>query len=326
MNRSHYFNFIEEKLNVLAYRITAKGKLNLLDLHVHSEDFYLSLLNLLFGWQLENLNAFKQNVEGIDLIDNLNKVIVQVSATSTKQKIEGSLSKKIFGKYSTYTFKFISIAKDASDLRVKIFKNPYGIQFTPNDDILDINVILRRVSSLVIDDQKKLYEFIKKELGRELDIVKLDSNLASIINILSKENLVNIDNDNQANSFEIENKIIFNELNASRMVIEDYKIHYGKLDKKYSEFDKLGANKSYAVLQAIRKQYIKICSEPTVGSSDRIFFMIIEEVKDLINNSKNYVEIPIEELDVCVNIIVVDAFIRCKIFKNPEGYEYAITR
>ena len=37
-------------------------------------------------------------------------------------------------------------------------------------------------------------------------------------------------------------------------------------------------------------------------------------------HSNNYAEIPYEELEICVEIIVVDAFIRCKIFENPEGY------
>jgi len=31
------------------------------------------------------------------------------------------------------------------------------------------------------------------------------------------------------------------------------------------------------------------------------------------------------ELELCINILIVDAFIRCKIFENPERYNYAIT-
>ena len=34
----------------------------------------------------------------------------------------------------------------------------------------------------------------------------------------------------------------------------------------------------------------------------------------------------VEQSYVNIEIIVVDAFIRCKIFENPEGYSYAITR
>lgn len=29
-----------------------------------------------------------------------------------------------------------------------------------------------------------------------------------------------------------------------------------------------------------------------------------------------------EELEICIQIIVVDAFMRCKIFKNPGGETY----
>ena len=44
MNRSKYFDYIEEKLTVLAIRIEKRGKLNILNLHVHSENFYLQFI------------------------------------------------------------------------------------------------------------------------------------------------------------------------------------------------------------------------------------------------------------------------------------------
>ena len=83
----------------------------------------MDLLNLVYGLCLQNLNTFSQNVEGIDLIDNVNKLIVQVSSTSTKQKIDSTLSKEIFKEYSGYSFKFISISKLADNLRKNNFKN-----------------------------------------------------------------------------------------------------------------------------------------------------------------------------------------------------------
>ncbi|WP_364146569.1 SMEK domain-containing protein [Paenibacillus sp. LPE1-1-1.1] len=98
MNRSEYFNYIEEKLQVLAFRIEKRGRLNILDLNIYSETFFADLLNLLFNFNLVNLNVLKQNVEGIDLVDINGKIIAQVSSTCTKQKIEGSLKKKIYSK------------------------------------------------------------------------------------------------------------------------------------------------------------------------------------------------------------------------------------
>src|SRR5690606_23861989 len=114
MNRLEYFNFIEEKLNLLALRIASRGGLNILDLHLHSEDFYTHFLNLLFDWNLVNTNTIQQNTPGIDLVDIKNRIVVQVSATATKQKIQSALSKNL-SKYQRYTFKFIAItSKDIS--------------------------------------------------------------------------------------------------------------------------------------------------------------------------------------------------------------------
>lgn len=326
MNRGTYFDYIEEKLNVLSYRVNARGKLNILDLNLHCENFYLELLNLIYGLSLQNLNTVRQNVEGIDLIDDVNKLIVQVSSTSTKQKIESTLSKEIFKKYNEYRFRFISISKPADNLRKAIFKNPYNISFDAEDDIYDIPVILRHISSLGIDKQKELYEFIKKELGREVDTIRVDSDLAVIINILSKESLNNIEQDINVNSFEIQKKIIYNELDITEMIIDDYKIYYSHLEKKYKEFDKQGVNKSFSVLQAIRTQYIKLCIKRDYDNNDMLFLNIMENIRKMILESDNYIDIPFEELEMCVCIIVVDAFIRCKIFKNPEGYSYVATR
>lgn len=142
MNRTEYYNYIDEKLHALAHRITTGGKLNMLSLHMHSENFYLHLFDLLYDYQLENLNQSLQNVEAIDLVDHTNKIVIQVSATNTKQKIESALEKDIIKGYSNYTFKFISIAKDASNLRKGSFKNPHSISFHPPEDIYDITSIL----------------------------------------------------------------------------------------------------------------------------------------------------------------------------------------
>lgn len=323
MNRSNYFNYIEEKLNILSYRIKSRGKINLLDLNIYSETFFAELMNRLLGYELENINVIKQNTEGIDLVDNKNRVIVQVSATSSKQKIENSLDKKIFEDYSGFGFKFIAISGDADKLRAQTFANPYKVIFSPLNDIYDIKSLLNIVLNMQISAQRGLYEFLKDELGSFVDIVKVDSNLASIINILSQEDFSGIVDSPEINSFEIFRKIEFNELLTVQPTIDDYKIYYSRLDEKYKEFDKQGANKSLSVLAVIRKQYIKLLGENV--EPYELFFSIIDNLIELIMNSKNYVEVPYEELEMCVSIIVVDAFIRCKIFKNPEGYNHVIT-
>lgn len=323
MKRSKYFNYIEEKLITLSTRISMRGKINLLDLHIHSETFFADMLNMLLKLNLSNANAIKHNIEGIDLIDNDNKVIAQVSSVNVKKKIESSLNKDIIRQHSDYRFIFIPIVGDSKNLRKKGFANPYGIKFDPENDIYDIKTILKMVLYMKIGEQQKLYTLIKDELGFEVDLEKVDTNLASIINILAKENLVNISNPLEINAFEIERKIDFNNLQDARDTIDSYKVYYGKLNEKYSEFDKMGSNRSLSIFNFLSKQY-RLLRKEKADDTD-VFYSVIEKVVETVQNSDNYVEIPYEELELCACIIVVDAFIKCKIFKNPEGYNYVVT-
>lgn len=320
LNRVKYFDYIDQKLHILAQRITTSGKLNMLGLHTHSENFYLHLFNLIFGYELDNLNKVKPNAEGIDLICHTNKIIIQVSSTNTKAKVESSLNKSSINDYSNYGFKFISIAKDANNLRKNTFLNPYSIAFDPTSDIFDIQKILTHISTETIDVIKKIYQFIKGELGSDIDIVKIDTNLAQIINILAKEKWDDTNKYDLVEAFKIEEKILHNDLDATKGIIDEYKLYHGRVNVKYSEFDALGHNKSNSVLAGIKRDYLKT---KNCGSADDIFFAVIEATIKKITESSNFNEIPIDELELCVDILVVDAFIRCKVFENPKGYTYA---
>jgi hypothetical protein len=313
MNRLTYFNSIEIRLSHLATRLEIRGGLNILDLHLHSENFYLHFFKTLFGWELENLNAVQQNAAGVDLVDKKNKIIVQVSATATKQKIESALVKDLSA-YKGYSFKFISISKDAKDLRTKTFSNPNNLTFSPAEDIYDIPCLLAFIGSLDIDRQKEVNEFLEKELKSEPDPEKVESNLTTIIKILSIEDWSQGESSFETVPYDVEAKITYNQLKTARPLIEDYVVFYSRIDKIYTDFDRQGANKSFSILKGIRTEYIKL---GLIESPDQRFFSIIDKVVDKIRASANYIPMPEEELVLCVQILVVDAFIRCKIFKNP---------
>ena len=315
MNRLNNFNYIEDKLNYLAYRIESRGGLNLLELNLHSENFYLHFLNLLFDWDLKNLNSEKQNVAGIDLVDTKNNIIIQVSATASKQKIESALAKDL-SQYRGFCFKFIAISKNASSLRLNKYINPHNLEFTPAKDIYDVSGLLKIILGMNITRQAAIYDFLEKELKHEPDPQKMESNLTSIINVLSKEdwNLKKVGF--EVDSYSIEDKISYNQLDQAKTIIDDFKIHYSRIDKIYSEYDKQGSNKSQSILNGIRSEYIDWAVNSVI-TPDQCFLKIIDSVIKKIKKSANYIHIPEEELELCVQILVVDAFIRCKIFKNP---------
>lgn len=57
-----------------------------------------------------------------------------------------------------------------------------------------------------------------------------------------------------------------------------------------------------------------------------LFFKILDSAIDKVEQSLNFRSIPRDELELAVIIVVIDAFIRCKIFKNPNNYAYVAAR
>lgn len=316
MNRSSYFNLCVQKLSTLCTQIELRGKLNILDFHIHAEDFYLNFLNVLFGFSLINMNQVTQNAEGIDLIDTVNKLVLQVSSTASKVKVESALSKDLKA-YKDYRFKFVSISKDASELRKQAYANPHGLAFVPKEDIYDIKSILNYIQHQQIDKQRIIYDFLKNELQPDGDRLPVETNLASVINILANENFSNTLNTIISPiPFNVDEKLTFNNLKAAAIVIEDYKVQHHRIDRMYSVFDTAGQNKSNSVLNWLRQSYIKLSSQ---YAGDDLFFQVVEQAIQTVQNSANYIDIPLEELAMWINALAVDAFIRCKIFKKPEG-------
>jgi hypothetical protein len=314
MESQKYFNAIEEKLSILATQIEMRGKLNILDLHIHAEQFYLQLLNLIFNWNLESLNALQQNAEGIDLIDKHNLIVVQVSSTATKVKVESSLSKDL-SIYKGYSYKFISISKDANPLRTQSFLNPHNLSFNPTSDIFDVPSLLRKILTMTSVEQEKILNYLNTELKYELDPQKVESNLCVIIKILAKVDWTISELGLQSIPFDIDKKITHNEIDRAKVLVNEFKVHFHRLEKIYSTFNEQGANKTYSVLNGIRTIYLSLM---LTQKGDELFFSIVEKVIVKIASSGDISNIPEDEMDLCVQILVVDAFIRCKIFKNPE--------
>ena len=314
MKRAEYYNYIEEKLAMLAFRIEKRGKLNILDYHIHSENFYRDFFNLIYDWKIDNANVVEQNIEAIDLIDKNNHIIVQVSATNTKKKIQDSLNKISTQKYSGFHFKFISIAKESSNLKNIAYSIPQGIVFDPKNDIYDIDLVLRHIQSFTIGKLKNVYEFIFKELGTETPTIQFESDLTNIIRLLAEEDLSITGDITIQKEFEINQKIDFNQLSNAKGLICEYMIYQSTVDNIYKSFDKLGSNKSIFVLNKIRKTYIKL---KDLYSGNELFSSIITNIKNEVKSNKN-IELSEEAIEMCTDILIVDAFVRCKIFENPK--------
>nr|WP_255541806.1 MULTISPECIES: ABC-three component system protein [unclassified Caballeronia] len=276
-----YFNYCEEKLTWMCVRIETLGKLNLLNLNLHAEDFYIEFFNVLFGYALVNTNATSQNAEAIDLIDSGEKLVVQVSATATKVKIESALGKNL-SVYKGHKFQFISIAKDASHLRKLTYVNPHSLVFYPKQDIHDLASILSHLLHLTTAQQHDVFEFIKKQLGSDTDQARVESNLAEIIKILAQEDLSATGSSVPSTGFSVDDKINFNNLATAASVVQDYAVYHPRMNGIYAEFDRAGKNRSISVMQALKSEYLRLRKD---YKDDDLFFRIIDASMDRVIES-----------------------------------------
>jgi len=176
------------------------------------------------------------------------------------------------------------------------------------------------INALPMLQMEAVRDFIQRELRIAADPAKVESNLATIIKSMNAEDWNADAAKTEIIPYEIETKISYNQLDRARALIDEYRVHHHRLKKLYSEYDRLGSNKSLSVLNGIRREFIALGK--ALGPDD-LFFGTITRVKACIQGSANHISMPEEELDLCVEILVVDAFIRCKIFRNPLATDHA---
>lgn len=312
LQKETYISDILDRLSGLAYNVELRGLLNLLNLHVLSEDFYVGLLNLVYGWKLRNANSSQQNAPGIDLIDDSNHVLVQVTGSCTKKKIDHSLE-EIPVKYTGYHFYFAPIVLNAKEQRKYEYSPPHEVIFNPKTDILDIHFIADKIKGMTnIEGVGTIAMYVRNNIRHDTpSSVQLTSGLNDIICLLAKDSLNESDFDTA--DFEIEAKISFNNLSIyAKDIIEQYKIYYVNVQDIYKEYARQGKTKSMAVLQKLHKIYISL---KTQASGDALFMAIEKEIIKQIDHSNN--KLTEEQLEMCVDILMVHAFIESKIFEKP---------
>ena len=307
---------IISRLSYLSSEVRLSGSMNLHDSNVLLEDIFKEILNITYGLKLQNANLIKQNIKAIDLIDCSSKTIIQVSSDNSKAKVQTSLDKIELPKYEGYTFKFVCISKEVSHLKKYHFNVPEGISFNAETDCYDDKRILRDVLAKDIDTIRKLALYLEESILPATADERRPSVITYVINRLADESLAEIAVNPDTTAFDLEPTIDFNSLKKWRHIISEYTVFSLLVDKIYRTYDEQGVNKSFAVLSSLHDLYLNLASELT---GDALFDKLLESVYDIVNKDYEYNEsLTREELQVNIKIVLVDAFVKCKIFKKPE--------
>lgn len=141
-------------MSQLVTQVESSSAMGHFDIHKVSEGLVLGVMRELYGWRkLRNLNAEERvNFPGIDLADDTAGVAVQVTGTSTLEKVKGTVEtflahglEKRYQRLIVYvlTRKQSTYSQDAID-RVASGR----ISVTASDDILDVRDVCAKAASV----------------------------------------------------------------------------------------------------------------------------------------------------------------------------------
>lgn len=319
MNKEIYLKNIAENLALLSREVSILNAVNLYDINIIAEDFFPGLLNLIYGYELQNANHFEKNAPAIDLIDQKNRIAVQVTSDNSSAKIRHTIEE--FNKnqaYNLYDRLVVLILTQKKNYSTN-FDTQGRFSFDKASDIWDVEKLIKDIRKLETEQIKSISEYLSEELcNRYYSVRKTQAGevdtIIDLIEYISQHRKVN--------------------KNRETMVDPEYKIY-----KRFKDFaDKLIAE--YTMLYTIYGEALNIVNE-TLGideAQDIIIMLYLQDISvqfleeehdnpiTALNKLVTYFE---EKLSAngkkydrsAIKFYLVNEMIKCRVFPN-ERSEY----
>lgn len=167
-----YLDEISSYVTTWITQIAVNNALTYYDINKISEGTSLHLLNLLYGYQLVDLNNDRQNFPGIDLGDkSVGKLAVQVSSRTDASKIKSTLQTfhdNSYLKEYPNGIRFLLLSDNRRPILSSKVLSSFGDFFDSKTDIILIRDLLQQIKQLYYDDQllfENIRQFLEQEFG-----------------------------------------------------------------------------------------------------------------------------------------------------------------
>lgn len=211
-------NFIVNTFSILANQIQIANCLNLQDRNIHLENDFRDLLNLIYDDRtFKNLNEDNLNNTAIDLGDNLNEISIQITSTTSTQKVRDTIT-KFQGEYKKIIMLYCVIKKPQ---RTGSFSNLLGSIEFEEWDLTDLSKKIQNLSNEKLDN---VYAFIKSKFA--IDTIQLSEDVSAVEEweALEPEDVRNIED---------KLKDVCTEIRQSRIIQYCREIASGKIELQY---------------------------------------------------------------------------------------------
>lgn len=253
-------NFIVNTFSILANQIQIANSLNLQDRNIHLENDFRDLLNLIYADRtFKNLNEDTSNNTAIDLGDNLNEISIQITSTTSIQKVRDTIT-KFKGEYKTIVMLYCVIKKPQ---RIGSFDNLLGGVEFEEWDLIDLS---KKIQNLSNEELDKVYTFIKSKFAVDTLQLSEDTSAAEEWEALEPEDVRNIED---------KLKNVCAEIRQSRIIQYCREIASGKIELQYySERD----------ISAMKFRIFEVCQDElnNIIEKKESPQCTIEEIKSII--------------------------------------------
>lgn len=184
ISRGFIIGQLIDDLALLQQKITFRNKVGYLDLTKVCEDFFKEILNIVFDYNLVNLNGNRSNEPGLDLGDVYNKIAVQVTSQKKTEKINETLRKISDENRQIYDRFIVFIIGQKQNTYAVDTALALANKFDRDRDIIDIDFLVKHIA--VADESKLilLQDTFKREMRNvvvELEPISSDGDFESSI-------------------------------------------------------------------------------------------------------------------------------------------------
>lgn len=172
----------------------------------------------------------------------------------------------------------------------------------------------------VLKDMKRDHE--SEFLHRQLQ--KNPSMLKNAINAISNISLDGIKESKSLKAYNPGVKLNYNTVKTNYALIQEYKVYHEKINSLYDELELQGSLKKEKLLSNIEQIYINVKGRYILDSSDFIDIIrqnsdrIIDDIYEELYSKLEGSSLFDEDIILGIRLIMVDAFIRCKILEEPK--------
>jgi hypothetical protein len=318
--RENFISNITMVLTFLRTHVELRGSMNLYDINIHAENFYRDFFNLLYDWDLEDLNVEKKNASYIDLVDKGKKKAIQVTSQNDSEKIKHTIKGFLLKRENKdFDLKVILIAKSPKDYTAD-FTFGGKANFDHEKDIIDTERLLKIIKDIKkLEKLESLSSFLLKQIKfpREKTESTEVETIMSLIEFLSKDENTQ-DTEEKPSQVDPERKF------------HRFEEHQVFLESQYSEmyaihFSILGIAKEKVGLDGVRAKkiaiFLKNKSDVVLNDCNNMPRTAIEQLTEFFELKLTIQGFTCDQS--AIRFYLLDELINCNVFPNPINQENA---